>query len=67
MNAMQQKHTKQQIIESIKHWKNVLNTMNLVDDKYMKFYSKKAHAAPAKAMNLNVVKMLEEAVSKSCI
>ena len=33
----------------------------------MKFYSKKAHAAPAKAMNLNAVEMLEKAVSKSCI
>ena len=29
---MQQKYSKRQIIESIKHWKNVLKTMNLVDD-----------------------------------
>ena len=33
----------------------------------MKFYNKKSSASPARAMNLNAVKMLEEAVSKSCI
>lgn len=64
---MRHKYTKNQIIESIKHWKNVLDTMNLVDDQYMKFYNKKPSAVPVKAMNLNVTKMLEEAVLKSCI
>lgn len=61
------KYTKRQIIEAINHWKEVLKATNNSNDQYAQFYCKKAMKLPIRSININAPKLLEEAISKSCI
>ena len=61
---MKKQYTKKQITEAIKHWENVLNK---IGSNYQDFYCKKPWKNPARAMNSNALKYIDESILKSCI